>query len=63
MKRLHVPTELAIIAGSLTLGVPAAIALFSPTVAVSVEHLESEFHHKRDVDGNPISTAYFHKGL
>lgn len=61
--RLRMLTELSVITGCLSFALPSAISLFPQESSIDVRELEPEFHNLRTPSGNPISTAYFNKGL
>jgi hypothetical protein len=55
--------EVAVVACSLWVGLPAAIGLFPQDVEMDVRRLEPRFHNLKDEKGNPITKVYFNKGL
>ena len=44
-------------------GLPAAISVFPTNLEVNVKDLEPEFHDLCGLDGKPVETVNFYKGL
>ncbi|KAJ3181552.1 hypothetical protein HDU85_003494 [Gaertneriomyces sp. JEL0708] len=61
--RWRVPLNLATITGSLLAALPCAVALFPQRASMPVSLLEPQFYSLKAVDGSPIRTVYFNRGL
>ncbi len=61
--RWKIPANLLLIVVALYTGLPCAVALFPQMVPINVAKVEPEFHSLKDVNGAPIETLYFNRGL
>ncbi|KAG5508675.1 hypothetical protein JIQ42_08463 [Leishmania sp. Namibia] len=62
-RRHPTPTECLMQMLGLTLGVPPALATYSLQQTVPASTLEPAFHHLKRLDGSPVHTLKYYKGL
>eukprot|EP00043_Microstomoeca_roanoka_P008435 m.81220 g.81220 ORF g.81220 m.81220 type:complete len:76 (-) comp14239_c0_seq2:1219-1446(-) len=62
-KTLRMATELLVIAVSVAVGVPPALAAFPQRDSLPVSKLEPKFANLFDKEGRPIDRVFFNKGL
>lgn len=60
---LKTPLNLGLIGLSIGLFLPLCIGIFPQNSSISTKRLEPRFHDAKDADGNPVTRAYFNKGL
>lgn len=60
---LKVLTELSVIYGCLSVGLPMGIALFPSTARIPVSDLEPQFQGLNDKDGAPVTHVVFNRGM
>jgi hypothetical protein len=62
-KPIALVVELMAITACMSMGLPAAIAIFPQQMAIDVSILEPEFQGLKDKDGNPVKSVFYNKGL
>ena len=62
-KPLALMVELLAITACMSMGLPAAIAIFPQQMSIEARKLEPQFHHLTDVQGRSLEYLYYNKGL